>query len=170
MKLIIELKDNDIGVDLPLAGEFKERVAVRAVVYSVDGKTIALLHSQELGYHILPGGGIEEGEGLLDGLKREVLEEVGADISNIKEIGYTLQWQGQISREHKNYCYVTNIIGELQDVQFAEDELAERYRLLWVTPNEAIELLESDQTNDYKGKSNVKRDAAILKEALKYES
>jgi 8-oxo-dGTP diphosphatase len=167
MKLIIELRDKDIGINLPPVGEFNERLATRAVVFSASGDKVALLHSHKLGYHILPGGGLEKDESPVDGLRRELLEEVGANVSSIKEIGYTLQWQGQIPREHKNYCYTAVVDGELSDAEFADDEIAEGYELLWVSLIEAVHLLETDATDDYKGKSNVRRDLAILNEAVK---
>ena len=37
----------------------------------------------------LPGGGMDEGEQPIETFKREILEEVGCEIDNIKLLGYT---------------------------------------------------------------------------------
>ncbi|MGI6377110.1 MAG: NUDIX domain-containing protein [Anaerolineae bacterium] len=56
------------------------RVAVRAVIVR-DGMVALAAFDDESGYHYnLPGGGLEPGEGLYEGLRREVREELGCEV------------------------------------------------------------------------------------------
>jgi len=62
------------------------REIVSAVLISKDNKIFVAKYSQPGGvypdcWHI-PGGGIEDGEGQITALKREIMEEVGLDIQN----------------------------------------------------------------------------------------
>jgi len=54
--------------------------------YLVFGDKI-IARNTEYGYIDFPGGGVDEGEEILEALKREVFEETGAIISNLKEVG-----------------------------------------------------------------------------------
>jgi 8-oxo-dGTP pyrophosphatase MutT (NUDIX family)/protein tyrosine phosphatase (PTP) superfamily phosphohydrolase (DUF442 family) len=57
------------------------RVAVRAIIVR-DGLVALAAFDDESGYHYnLPGGGLEPGESLHDGLRREVREELGCEIT-----------------------------------------------------------------------------------------
>lgn len=59
----------------------KRRVGVRAIIYK-DGKILAVKHKSKDGgqpndWWAVPGGGLDPGESLEDGLKREIQEELG---------------------------------------------------------------------------------------------
>lgn len=56
------------------------RISVKAVVV-VDGQLLAVHFENKDGpYYMLPGGGQEVGETLADAMRRECLEEIGADV------------------------------------------------------------------------------------------
>ena len=61
-----------------------------------DNKVLLVEHSYTKGYH-LPGGGVKSGEMFDRALKREILEELGLDISNLELFGvYQNTKQGKI--------------------------------------------------------------------------
>jgi 8-oxo-dGTP pyrophosphatase MutT (NUDIX family) len=59
--------------------------SVRAVV--LNGRSVIVVRAPE-GLHLLPGGRREPGEGLVETLTREVLEETGWTIGQIQLIGF----------------------------------------------------------------------------------
>ena len=69
-----------------------KRDIVGAFLFSADGKVL-LGHSKPGGTYqgmlIIPGGGIELNETLLEALKREIFEEIGLDITHcsIRQLG-----------------------------------------------------------------------------------
>lgn len=58
------------------------RIGVRAIIYR-DGKLLAVRHKNKDGspkdFWAIPGGGLDPGESLEGGLRREVKEELGVD-------------------------------------------------------------------------------------------
>lgn len=167
MKLLKELSDKDVvGKDIDFIGEWRFRKAVRALVF--DGDKIAILNSRTFNFHKLPGGGVEEDEDILLALEREIDEEVGVDIEVGKEVGIVLEHRNEYGLNHESHCYLAKIKGESRDQKLTEWE-TDYYdlELKWVTIDEAIELLESDYTDNYSGKFILKRDLVFLKEAKK---
>ena len=62
-----------------------KRTRVAGIIF-IDGK-LALMHRKDVlkrpempEYYTLPGGGLEEGEPLVEGTKREIKEEFGIDV------------------------------------------------------------------------------------------
>lgn len=63
-----------------------QRKAARAIV--LDGEDILMLYTERYHDYTLPGGGVDEGEDILQGMVRELEEETGAqNIHNIKPFG-----------------------------------------------------------------------------------
>ena len=62
-------------------------IVVKAVLYNKDNKFLAL-KNDDFDTFDLPGGHVKENEELVDGLKREVEEETGLKISNVKKLNY----------------------------------------------------------------------------------
>ncbi len=61
----------------------RRRIGVRAIIYR-DGKILAVRHKDRNGepkdFWAVPGGGLDPGESLIDGLRRELHEELGIDV------------------------------------------------------------------------------------------
>lgn len=68
---------------LNTAGGVIERTAVRAIV--LRGRELLLLYSPRNADYKFPGGGVEAGESDHDALRREMMEECGAQVSAIGE-------------------------------------------------------------------------------------
>ena len=69
-----------------------------------------------------PGGGLEFGEGIIDGLKREFREELGAEISNIRHF-YTTDFfvQSFINPNHQVISIYYLIDADIATLNFSKD-------------------------------------------------
>lgn len=96
MKLISELTDKEVfGKSVPINEKISLlRRTVRVIGFRTDGQ-IAIIKIDSRGHHVLPGGAIEREESLKSALEREVMEEVGAKINNVKEIGLIIEYRMQ---------------------------------------------------------------------------
>ncbi len=144
-----------------LAG-YEARQAARAVVFDKEGK-VALLFVSKLNYHKLPGGGVDEGESLEEALRRECREEIGCEIKITGEIGTTIEHRKLFKIKQESFCYLAEVVGEKGEPAFMDDEIEEGFSVLWVGCDEAIKILEADQSDDYQGKFIKIRDLAFLR-------
>lgn len=158
MKLLQEIKDREYPEDLSV---LRTRKAARALLF--DGDKIPLLFVSKYNYHKLPGGGIEEGENILQALAREVKEEVGCELEVMGEVGEIKEFRSQMNLIQNSYCYFGNILSK-GDPSFTEEELNEGFRVIWFNLDDAISALEDDIPGNYVGTFIKERDLAFLNE------
>ncbi|MCE2472461.1 MAG: NUDIX hydrolase [Anaerolineae bacterium] len=104
-------------------------VAASALIRNEQGE-IALVRTERRGWE-LPGGQIELGESLTEGLQREVFEECGIQV----ELGRLLQVRSNLSSAIVIFCFQASYIsGELRP----SDETPE---VRWASPATALELI-----------------------------
>ena len=104
-------------------------VAASALIRNDKGE-IALVKTERRGWE-LPGGQIELGESLTDGLQREVLEECGINI----ELGRLLQVRSNLSSSIVIFLFrATYVSGELRPSE-------ETPQVRWVDPQTALRLI-----------------------------
>jgi 8-oxo-dGTP diphosphatase len=167
MDTLLTITDQDIDPASPLVdpASFRHRQAARAVVLNAQNG-VALLNVGKRGYHKLPGGGVETGEDMVKALERELLEEIGCQAEIVAEIGEITQQLDQTQLLQVSWCYLARQIGETQEPEFTEKELADGFQVRW-TENiqEAISILEADQPTAYEGHQIRLRDLAFLKAA-----
>lgn len=93
------------------------RVAVRAVIYKND---LLLMVKSNKGDYKLPGGGLEKGEEHKNTVIREVLEETGYNVNNVREyLGEVIERNNDTFEEgsyfemisHYYFCEIDDIIG-----------------------------------------------------------
>jgi 8-oxo-dGTP diphosphatase len=152
-----DLKPQDIK-------KFRVRNAARAVVFDKDNK-IGLLYVAKNNYHKLPGGGIEEGENVMEALTRECLEEIGCNINVYGELGEIKEFRDKLLLEQHSFCYLADVVGDKGEPSFTQKELDGGFEIKWVSLPEAIKLLKNDKPNDYEGRYIQIRDSEFLKEA-----
>ena len=98
MELITEIYEEHIGhIKLDSEELYKVRKASRAVLFNSLNQ-IALPFVSKNMYHKLPGGGIEKGESIIEALNREIIEEVGAKIDIISEIGTIIEYRDKFNQ------------------------------------------------------------------------
>ena len=110
----------------------KHYVTVKAAIWKGDK---LLLQTEERKHgkivHDLPGGRIDKGEDIIEGLKREVLEEIGVKLINISSLPVKLWsiqsggdgvvcilYEAEIESEDFNYNYIVDEVVEVMEAKF----------------------------------------------------
>ena len=93
-------------------------LGVRAVVLDRENRVFLVLHSYVAGWH-LPGGGVEVGESVLDGLKHELWEEGLIELTG-EPVLHGILFNGHVSRRDHVAVYVVR--------QYRQDRLPEPNR------------------------------------------
>lgn len=131
------------------AGGVIERTAARAIV--LRGRELLLLHSPRNADYKFPGGGVEPGESVHDALRREMLEECGAQVSaigeqfgDIVEYSPAAEAHAAVFRMVSRYvrCQVVDEFGQ-QHLEQYEQDLG--LTPVWVEVAEALRVNEAVQ-------------------------
>ena len=165
MKLIKTIQFKDLKIED--TDMFETRRADRAVVFDND-KNIGILYVGKYNYHKLPGGGLEGDESGGETLKRECLEEIGCNIETFGELGEIIEYRDKWSLKQHSYCYLANVAGENGKPDFTQKEIDDGFEIKWMSPEEAIKLLENDRPGGYEGGFIQIRDSSFLKEATNF--
>jgi len=165
MKLLRTIRDGDVGSDIPDCIPAQERRASRAIVFDADGN-VALLHATKKFYHKLPGGGIEQGEDIETALRRELMEEIGCSVKNLRELGSVEECRNKWELRQISYCFSGDLDGLKGAPQLEESEIAAGFEPVWMSIEDAIKTLESEApVEDYEGRFIQLRDLTFLREA-----
>ena len=177
INLIGQIKDEDIGEKSKEVEKYRQRFGARGIVIREDGK-IAVFNKALKNEFKLPGGGIDEGEETAEAFKREVFEETGCKIEIIDFLGTIEELKTQDSFKQMSYVYVGKVIEDTKCLHVTEQEEKEGAKLLWETPERALELIkecydkllpspcEADLSSVYYTKFIVRRDSKILETYL----
>ena len=103
-----------------------ERTRVAGIIF-IDGK-LALMHRKDVlkrpempEYYTLPGGGLEEGETIEEGTKREIKEEFGIDVELVKKL-YEITSEKFNQKEIFYLCkYLSGTFGTGEGPEFSGD-------------------------------------------------
>lgn len=174
MNIICKITDKDIGEEYKQLENPRVRRAARGIVIREDGK-IAVFNKANKNEYKLPGGGMENDEAPKETFKREVLEETGCIVDVIEKLGITEEYKSQINFKQISNVFVGKVIEDTQKLNVTEKEKAEGARLLWETPEKALELItncyekliKSDYESVYATKFIVLRDRKILEYYMK---
>ncbi|MBI2662323.1 NUDIX domain-containing protein [Candidatus Woesearchaeota archaeon] len=166
MKLLVEIREGDLGLEKVNVSQYEERIGARAILF-YKGK-MALLFVGKKKYHKLPGGKAERNESIKDCLMREVFEETGCRIKVIGEVGSIIEYRNKNGIKQTSYCFLAEAVS-CSTPTFMEDEIKDEYKLEWVALNEAISMLSKEKSKGYNGKFILRRELAFLEEAKKWK-
>jgi molecular chaperone GrpE (heat shock protein)/8-oxo-dGTP pyrophosphatase MutT (NUDIX family) len=170
---IKELTEKEVG--LPITAGVRDetavtRIAVKGIVQNSEWK-IAMVQYSIYPWASLPGGGVD-GEMLDVAFRREILEEVGADITDVVPLGITREYRTYNGEKEINHTtiFASKVVWDLHKLTLSQDELDEWHAIVWMTLDEAKSLLRASLLEDltYGGRFVINRDLFILEEYTSY--
>lgn len=144
--------------------------ASRGVIQFSDGD-ILVFFKERIGQYKLPGGGKENDETLEQTFMREVLEETGYMVKNIRKVGIVKD-QTQTS-----YIFVAEPYGEAQEIHPDEDEIKFSAKCLKMNPADVLKNMKKFiiEHKDYSDENSLiqcyftQRDRKILEYVLNHK-
>lgn len=112
---------------------YKKRPGAYAIIINKDDDKIGIVATG--GRYFYLGGGIEKGETKLEALKRELLEESGYTIKNIKEFEEVGSY---IFAEDKGYLEVVASVYIAEFDKKVTEPIEKDHTVLWVKPEEYV--------------------------------
>lgn len=170
MNIITEITDEVFGMQSIPFNNPIVRYGARGIVKREDG-LIAVFNKKAKNEYKLPGGGIDKGEQPEVAFKREVLEETGCEVEDVKLLGITKELKSQGNFQQISYVFSSKVIKDTGTLHMTQKEKDEGGELVWLTPEETLEkiincaseLKASHYENIYHSKFINYRDREILK-------
>ncbi|ELV8760871.1 NUDIX domain-containing protein [Vibrio fluvialis] len=144
-----------------------QRKAARAIV--LDGEDILMLYTERYHDYTLPGGGVDEGEDILQGMVRELKEETGAqNIHNIKPFGLYEEFRPWYKDDADvmhmvSYCFTCKIDRELGDTNYEDYEIKNGMKPVWINIRDAITHNELTMAESEKKGMSIERETFLLR-------
>lgn len=143
--MILKLKKiNKEGVYFGMTNQMTIRRAARTVIFDKISDKIAILEVKNGSYYKIPGGGVEDKESSKETAIREAIEEGACDVEIIAELGEiefkSPEYGGQINH---SVCFLARKIKDRKTTEFTKEEQRNKFKLLWVDFNEAIDLFKN---------------------------
>jgi ADP-ribose pyrophosphatase YjhB (NUDIX family) len=171
-EMLMTLHDKDVFPDVTGVADivWKDRPTGKVVLFNKENK-IALIGNKVNNYFLLPGGGIENDESVLEGVKRECKEETGCQIDILDALGITEDFRERESKRCISYGYSAKVISQGRP-SLTENELDIGAYVKWISISEAIELFLAQEEKVRKGEVrfyntcfNVFRDSLFIQRA-----
>lgn len=176
MNVITEITDEVFGLEIQEFNNPYMRYGARGIVKRNDGK-IAIFNKVNKNEYKLPGGGIDKGEEPDEAFKREVMEETGCKIENVKFLGITKELKSYDNFQQISYIFKADVNEITAKLKLTSKEIDEGGQVIWMGVTEALEkitnclndLKESKYENIYHSKFINYRDKEILRYYIKNE-
>jgi 8-oxo-dGTP pyrophosphatase MutT (NUDIX family) len=162
MKHLFTITDKDINGSDKLSPR-KPRIAAGVVLFDDEG-CIALSHIGIWDIHMLPGGGVDDGENFITAVNREVWEECGCKCEVIEEIGKTYQNSAKDDFVQEKYYYLARVVGEKSELHLEEYEIESKTTVRWCSLERAIQAISENNLDDGLTEILNRRDIAVLNE------
>ncbi|RKD32465.1 NUDIX domain-containing protein [Thermohalobacter berrensis] len=112
---------------------------VGAVIFNPDNKVLLCKSHKWDNKYVIPGGHIELGEKMEEALKREILEETGLEVYDIKLISLKESIYSDTFHEKKHFIFI-DYICKTHSYEVTLNEEAEEYTWVDLTEIENYEL------------------------------
>jgi len=119
------------------------RTTARGII--LQGENILLMYTKHYNDYSFPGGGVDSKENLLEGLKRELMEETGAqNIQVLEPFGYIDEYRPHYKPEYdlvhmESYFYRCTASDEFLEPTLEDYEKNNGMQALWVNIFDALD-------------------------------
>jgi 8-oxo-dGTP diphosphatase len=170
VEILMTLRDKDLfpNTSEPSDIIWKDRPTGKVVLFN-DQNLIALIGNKVNDFFLLPGGGIEGSETILDGVKRECQEETGCEIEIIQELGVTEDFRTRDRKHCISYGYTAKVISQGTPA-LTKSEIDIGAYVKWISISEAKELFMNQEERVKKGEVtfyntcfNILRDSLFIR-------
>jgi 8-oxo-dGTP diphosphatase len=123
--LNLHFEDDSWKRDFP-ESEYHDREISRAIV--LDGNKLLFAHIirndmfANLGYLETSGGGLEPEEDEVEGLRRELREELGIEVEIITKLGDVIDYYNLIKRRNINHYYLVKKVKDVENHLMPDEE------------------------------------------------
>lgn len=152
---------------------YAQRYTGKAIILDREGY-VALISNNVNNFLQLPGGGIDDGEEITDGIVRESLEETGCDIRLMSEVGIINDYRARDKKCCITVCYTAKVIGDKGKNSLTDTEIEIGMSTLWLKPLEVLSIfqdqvieLEKGNVEFYNTGFNILRDYKFFNEAVR---
>ncbi|HKL95546.1 MAG TPA: NUDIX domain-containing protein [Haploplasma sp.] len=158
---MIKIGNTIIEPGIKEVDQIKTRTTVRGVLIKDD--LVYMLYSKLYNDYTFPGGGVKEDEDLVETLKRELYEEIGAkEVSVSDHLGYTEELRYGISGSNSIYKQTSHYylcdVTSFGKPNYVGRELEQGLEAKWVNIDEVIkhnELVTKEERTNSKGYQTV---------------
>lgn len=164
-EIYLELQD----VEWPFVYTDHDREIVRAIVFDDHGEYYFMraVRDDDFGKATIietAGGGVECGENLSEAMKRELKEELGAEVEILCKIGVVSDYYNLIHRHNINNYYLCKV-RSFGDTHMTQDEI-ERFHLSTLKLGYEEAIVEYEKCSDTQlGRLIANRELPILRRA-----
>lgn len=121
---------------------YSNRRSIYVLLFNDENKIASIKYRKEVGHmYPLPGGGVNEGEEWEEGLIREVKEEIGCIIKDIKPVGSFDSYDNRTMRCFQSIICTASLVGE-PGIPTSKEDYEQGSELVWTTNEEMINALE----------------------------
>lgn len=131
--------------------QYDDRPTVKVVIF--DRNKVLIMNGGTL-----PGGGINDAEDNHNAIRRELIEEIGASIEGISELGSVIQYRDFLSKKYVVYGYAANLAKLDRSLASPEEDEID-FTFKWVHRNNAIPYIENAISRHTKAYPELKNDA-----------
>lgn len=171
-EFLLVLHDKDVFSN-PLDARgvvWKDRLTGKVVLCNKENH-IALIGNKVNNLFLLPGGGVEGSESVVDGTKRECREETGCEINILDMLGMTEDFRARDSRHCITHGYLARV-SSYGTPALTDNEKDAGVHVSWISLDDAIDLFASQEKQVKAGKVsfyntafNILRDGLFVRRA-----
>ena len=171
-KISMTLRDKDIFPNTQDLSHviWNDRLTGKVVLFNEEDK-IALIGNKVNNFFLLPGGGIENNESILDGIKRECREETGCEIEICNALGMIEDFRSREGKHCISHGYSAKVIS-YGTPTLTENEIDIGAHVKWLSLLEGIELfllqeekVRAGEVKFYNTCFNIIRDSLFIRHA-----